>query len=150
MDAASNRSVEDMTALLERAMYAPTEGRFKVYMIDEVHMLSSTAFNAMLKTLEEPPGAEVHPRDHGPAEGPGHGALALPSVQPPQHDPAGSSPMETILQAEGIEYEVGALRLLAEGARGSMRDGLSLLDQAIAPTAAALRGGCSPCATCSG
>ena len=55
MDAASNRSVEDMTALLERAMYAPTVGRFKVYMIDEVHMLSSTAFNAMLKTLEEPP-----------------------------------------------------------------------------------------------
>ena len=55
MDAASNRSVEDMTALLERAMYAPTQGRFKVYMIDEVHMLSSTAFNAMLKTLEEPP-----------------------------------------------------------------------------------------------
>ena len=55
MDAASNRSVEDMTQLLERAMYAPTEGRFKVYMIDEVHMLSSTAFNAMLKTLEEPP-----------------------------------------------------------------------------------------------
>ena len=55
MDAASNRSVEDMTQLLERAMYAPTEGRFKVYMIDEVHMLSSTAFNAMLKTSKSRP-----------------------------------------------------------------------------------------------
>jgi DNA polymerase-3 subunit gamma/tau len=55
MDAASNRSVDEMTALLERAVYAPSNARFKVYMIDEVHMLTSHAFNAMLKTLEEPP-----------------------------------------------------------------------------------------------
>jgi DNA polymerase-3 subunit gamma/tau len=65
MDAASNRSVDDMAALLEKAAYAPARGRYKVYMIDEVHMLTGHAFNAMLKTLEEPPGArEVHPRDH--------------------------------------------------------------------------------------
>ena len=141
MDAASNRSVEDMTALLERAMYAPTEGRFKVYMIDEVHMLSSTAFNAMLKTLEEPPEyVKFILATTDPQKVPVTVLSRCLQFSLRNMTPQGIvSHMETILQAEGIEYEVGALRLLAEGARGSMRDGLSLLDQAIAYCGGAVR-----------
>lgn len=134
MDAASNRSVEDMTALLERSMYAPTQGRFKVYMIDEVHMLSSTAFNAMLKTLEEPPEyvkfilATTDPQKV-PITVLSRCLQFNLRNMPPQ---AVVGHMEHILQVEKIDYEVPALNLLANGARGSMRDGLSLLDQAIA------------------
>ncbi len=134
MDAASNRSVEDMTQLLERAMYAPTEGRFKVYMIDEVHMLSSTAFNAMLKTLEEPPEyVKFILATTDPQKVPVTVLSRCLQFSLRNMTPAGIvEHLEHILKEEGIGAERPALRLLAEGARGSMRDALSLLDQAIA------------------
>ena len=134
MDAASNRSVEDMTALLERAMYAPTQGRFKVYMIDEVHMLSSTAFNAMLKTLEEPPEyVKFILATTDPQKVPITVLSRCLQFNLRNMTPQGIvAHMSHILQEEGIPFEEGALRVLATGARGSMRDGLSLLDQAIA------------------
>ena len=134
MDAASNRSVEDMTALLERAMYAPTEGRYKVYMIDEVHMLSTTAFNAMLKTLEEPPEyVKFILATTDPQKVPITVLSRCLQFNLRNMTPSGIvSHMSHILDTEGVAYETGALRLLAQGARGSMRDGLSLLDQAIA------------------
>lgn len=134
IDAASNRSVEEITPLLDRAVYAPTQGRYKVYMIDEVHMLSTHAFNAMLKTLEEPPE---------------HVKFILATTDPQkvpmtvlsrclQFNLRNMTPaavadhMQDILQKEGIEAEKPALMLLGKCANGSMRDGLSLLDQAIA------------------
>ncbi len=134
MDAASNRSVEDMTMLLERAMYAPTVGRFKVYMIDEVHMLTSTAFNAMLKTLEEPPEyVKFILATTDPQKVPvtvlsrclqfNLRNMTLPGIV--DH-------LSHILGLEKISFDAMGLRLIAEGARGSMRDALSLLDQAIA------------------
>lgn len=134
MDAASNRSVEDMTQLLERAMYAPTEGRFKVYMIDEVHMLSSTAFNAMLKTLEEPPEyVKFILATTDPQKVPVTVLSRCLQFSLRNMTPTGIvDHLEHILHEEGIAAERPALRLLAEGARGSMRDALSLLDQAIA------------------
>ncbi len=134
IDAASNRSVEEITPILERAVYAPTQGRYKVYMIDEVHMLSTHAFNAMLKTLEEPPE---------------HVKFILATTDPQkvpmtvlsrclQFNLRNMTPaavadhMQVILEKEGIEAEKPALLLLGKCANGSMRDGLSLLDQAIA------------------
>ncbi len=134
LDAASNRGVDEIGQLLAQAVYKPVLGRFKVYMIDEVHMLSNTAFNAMLKTLEEPPD---------------YLKFVLATTDP-QKVPAtvlsrclqfNLRPMapQTILQhlghvlsEEKIESEPGALRLVARAARGSMRDALSLTDQAIA------------------
>ncbi|MDR5771745.1 MULTISPECIES: DNA polymerase III subunit gamma/tau [unclassified Caballeronia] len=137
MDAASNRGVDEMAALLERAVYAPVDARFKVYMIDEVHMLTNHAFNAMLKTLEEPPP---------------HVKFILATTDPQKipvtvlsrclqfnlkQMPAGHvvSHLENILQQESIAFEVQALRLLSRAADGSMRDALSLTDQAIAYSA---------------
>jgi len=134
MDAASNRGVDEMAQLLEQAVYAPSNARFKVYMIDEVHMLSNHAFNAMLKTLEEPPS---------------HIKFILATTDPQKipvtvlsrcmqfnlkQMPPGQivSHLENILGQEQINFEVPALRLLAQGAQGSMRDALSLTDQAIA------------------
>ena len=137
IDAASNRSVEEMTALLERAMYAPTNARYKVYMIDEVHMLSAHAFNAMLKTLEEPPEyvkfilATTDPQKVPVTVLSRCLQFNLRNMTPE----AVASHMAHILQVEGIAAEPAALRLLGVGARGSMRDGLSLLDQAIAYSA---------------
>lgn len=137
IDAASNRSVEEMTALLERAMYAPTNARYKVYMIDEVHMLSTHAFNAMLKTLEEPPEyvkfilATTDPQKVPVTVLSRCLQFNLKNMTPE----AVAAHMAFILKEEGIEAASAALRLLAEGARGSMRDGLSLLDQAIAYSA---------------
>ena len=134
MDAASNRSVEEMTALLEQAMYAPTNARYKVYMIDEVHQLTSHAFNAMLKTLEEPPEyvkfilATTDPQKVPVTVLSRCLQFNLRNVTPQivaEH-------MAHILKEEHIEAEPAALKLLGVGARGSMRDGLSLLDQAIA------------------
>ncbi len=134
MDAASNRGVDDMTALLEKAVYAPTQGRYKVYMLDEVHQLTGHAFNAMLKTLEEPPA---------------HVKFILATTDP-QKVPvtvlsrclqfnlrqmtgtAISEHLQRILGEEQIAYEPVALQLVARAANGSMRDALSLLDQAIA------------------
>ncbi|WP_322085737.1 DNA polymerase III subunit gamma/tau [Burkholderia sp. BCC1999] len=137
MDAASNRGVDEMAALLERAVYAPVDARFKVYMIDEVHMLTNHAFNAMLKTLEEPPP---------------HVKFILATTDPQKipvtvlsrclqfnlkQMPAGHivSHLERILGEEQITFEQQALRLLARAAQGSMRDALSLTDQAIAYSA---------------
>lgn len=134
MDAASNRGVDDMTALLEKAIYAPTQGRYKVYMLDEVHQLTGHAFNAMLKTLEEPPE---------------HVKFILATTDP-QKVPvtvlsrclqfnlrqmpgqAISEHLQYILQQESIPADPTALHMIARAANGSMRDALSLLDQAIA------------------
>jgi DNA polymerase-3 subunit gamma/tau len=134
LDAASNRGVDDMTQLLERATYAPTSGRYKVYVIDEVHQLSGHAFNAMLKTLEEPPEhVKFILATTDPQKIPGHGAVALPAVQP-QADAADAHRRPPVARAggRGRAFEPAALRHLAKGAAGSMRDALSLLDQAIA------------------
>lgn len=134
MDAASNRGVDEMTSLLEKAIYAPVDARFKVYMIDEVHMLTGHAFNAMLKTLEEPPA---------------HVKFILATTDPQKipvtvlsrclqfnlkQMPAGHivDHLAHILGEEQIAFDNQALRLLAKAANGSMRDALSLTDQAIA------------------
>jgi DNA polymerase-3 subunit gamma/tau len=82
LDAASNRGIDDVQTLLEQAVYKPVQGRFKVFMIDEVHMLTTPAFNAMLKTLEEPPDYLKFMSGHDrPAKGAGHRVVALPAVQ---------------------------------------------------------------------
>ena len=134
MDAASNRSVEEMTALLEQAMYAPTNARYKVYMIDEVHQLTSHAFNARLKTLEEPPEyvkfilATTDPQKVPVTVLSRCLQFNLKNVSPQTV----AEHMAHILKEENIQAEPAALKLLGVGARGSMRDGLSLLDQAIA------------------
>jgi len=134
VDAATNTRVDEMRQLLENAIYAPTRGRFKVYVIDEVHMLSTSAFNAMLKTLEEPPE---------------HVKFILATTDPQKIPvtvlsrclqfnlkqmtaPAISGHLANILQAEDISFDQPALALIARSAGGSMRDSLSLLDQAIA------------------
>ncbi len=134
VDAATNTKVDEMRQLLENATYAPTRGRFKVYVIDEVHMLSTSAFNAMLKTLEEPPE---------------HIKFILATTDPQKipvtvlsrclqfnlkQMPMGHivEHLARILEAEQVAFEPPALRHIAKGAAGSMRDALSLLDQAIA------------------
>ena len=137
MDAASTRGIDDMVALLERAKYAPTNARFKVYMIDEVHQLTTAAFNAMLKTLEEPPEyvkfilATTDPQKVPVTVLSRCLQFNLKSLSPQ----AISHHMSDVLQKEAIPFENEALKMLAQGARGSMRDGLSLLDQAIAYSA---------------
>lgn len=137
LDAASNRGVEEMTQLLEQAVYSPGAGRFKVYMIDEVHMLTGHAFNAMLKTLEEPPP---------------HVKFILATTDPQKipvtvlsrclqfnlkQMPADSivGHLQAVLGHEEVAFEVPALRLIGQAAQGSMRDALSLTDQAIAYSA---------------
>src|ERR1041384_1942517 len=124
VDAATNTKVDEMRQLLETAQYAPTRGRYKVYVIDEVHMLSTSAFNAMLKTLEEPPE---------------HLKFILATTDPQKIPvtvlsrclqfnlkqmpaPAIVSHLQNILGQEGVTFESPALRLLAQGAHGSMRD----------------------------
>jgi DNA polymerase-3 subunit gamma/tau len=133
IDAASNTGIDNVRDLIDKAQYRPARGRSKVYLIDEVHMLSKAAFNALLKTLEEPPG---------------HVKFLLATTDPEKlpvtvlsrclqfnlkrlsrEQIAGQ--IAKILTAEGIEFDAGAVELLAEGADGSLRDGLSLLDQAI-------------------
>ncbi|MGB8437506.1 MAG: DNA polymerase III subunit gamma/tau [Burkholderiales bacterium] len=134
VDAATNTKVDEMRQLLESAVYAPTRARFKVYVIDEVHMLSTSAFNAMLKTLEEPPE---------------HVKFILATTDP-QKIPvtvlsrclqfnlkqmlpgAIAAHLQHIAKEEDVAADAGALRLIASAARGSMRDALSVLDQAIA------------------
>jgi len=134
MDAASNRGVDEMTQLLERAVYAPTSGRFKVYVIDEVHQLSGHAFNAMLKTLEEPPEhLKFILATTDPQKVPVtvlSRCLQFNLKQMPRDRIAGH--LARILEAEGVPFEAHALPLIARAAAGSMRDALSLLDQAIA------------------
>jgi len=140
MDAASNRGVDEMAQLLEQAVYAPSNARFKVYMIDEVHMLTNHAFNAMLKTLEEPP---EHVKFILATTDPQKIPVTVLSrclqfnlkQMPPGHI---VGHLENILGQEGVTFEQSALRLLAQGAHGSMRDALSLTDQAIAYAAGAV------------
>lgn len=134
VDAASRTKVEDTRELLDNVQYAPTGGRYKVYLIDEVHMLSNHSFNALLKTLEEPPP---------------HVKFLLATTEPQklpitilsrclQFNLKRMTPdlivgqLEKILDEEKLDYDKTAIHLLARGADGSMRDGLSLLDQAIA------------------
>ena len=134
MDAASNRGVEDMAALLEKAAYAPNSGRYKVYMIDEVHQLSGHAFNAMLKTLEEPPEhVKFILATTDPQKIPVTVLSRCLQFNLKQMPPAAIvDHLSRVLEAEGIAFEAAALRHLAKAAAGSMRDALSLLDQAIA------------------
>lgn len=134
MDAASNRSVDEMTALLERAVYAPSNARFKVYMIDEVHMLTSHAFNAMLKTLEEPPDyVKFILATTDPQKIPVTVLSRCLQFNLKQMTPSAiGGRLTEILGFEDIAAEPAAVQMLARAARGSMRDGLSLLDQAIA------------------
>ncbi|RFC37718.1 MAG: DNA polymerase-3 subunit gamma/tau [Candidatus Nitrotoga sp. SPKER] len=134
LDAASNTGIDNMREVLDNAQYLPTLGRYKVYLIDEVHMLSKAAFNSMLKTLEEPPA---------------HVKFILATTDPQKIPvtvlsrclqfnlkqlPPGLivSHLEYVLGQEDITFEIAALSLLARAAQGSMRDALSLLDQAIA------------------
>ena len=134
LDAASNRGVDEIQQLLEQAAYKPVQGRFKVFMIDEVHMLSNTAFNAMLKTLEEPPEylkfvlATTDP----------HKVPVTVLSRCLQFNLRPMAPetivehLTQVLADEQVQADVQSLRLLARAARGSMRDALSLTDQAIA------------------
>ena len=140
MDAASNRGVDDMAALLEKAAYAPSSARFKVYMIDEVHMLSTQAFNSMLKMLEEPPPhVKFILATTDPQKIPvtilsrclQFNLKQMPVALIIEH-------LEKVLAAEKVSYEPVALRVLAKAAQGSMRDALSLTDQAIAYAAGAV------------
>jgi DNA polymerase-3 subunit gamma/tau len=134
VDAASRTKVDDTRELLDNVQYSPTRGRYKVYLIDEVHMLSTHSFNALLKTLEEPPP---------------HVKFLLATTDPQKlpvtvlsrclqfnlkRMPVGqiADHMKLLLEKEGIAFEPAGLRLVAQAADGSMRDGLSLLDQLIA------------------
>src|SRR6266513_3604094 len=134
LDAASNTGIDNMREILDNARYAPTVGRYKVYLIDEVHMLSKAAFNSMLKTLEEPPE---------------HVKFVLATTDPqkipvtvlsrclqfnlkPLSPALIAARVAQILDAESIAYDEGGIALIARAAQGSVRDALSLLDQAIA------------------
>jgi DNA polymerase-3 subunit gamma/tau len=143
IDAASNTGVDDVREVIDNAQYMPSRGRVKVYLIDEVHMLSKSAFNALLKTLEEPPA---------------HVKFLLATTDPQKlpvtvlsrclqfnlkrlDEQQIQGQIAKILEAEGIAVEPGATRQLSKAADGSLRDGLSLLDQAIAYTGASASGG---------
>lgn len=134
LDAASNTQVDNMRELLENAMYAPTTGRYKVYIIDEVHMLSKSAFNAMLKTLEEPPEhvkfilATTDPQKIPVTVLSRCLQFNLKNIAPPLI----TSRLAFVLGEESIAFEADALHLIARAAQGSLRDALSLTDQAIA------------------
>ena len=140
LDAASNRGVDEVQALLEQAVYKPVQGRFKVFMIDEVHMLTNTAFNAMLKTLEEPPDylkfvlATTDPQKVPVTVL----SRCLQFNLRPMAPETIREHLSEVLGQESVNAEPQALRLLARAARGSMRDALSLTDQAIAFGAGAL------------
>lgn len=133
VDAASRTKVEDTRDLLDNAQYAPNRGKYKIYLIDEVHMLSGHSFNALLKTLEEPPPhvkfllATTDPQKIPVTVLSRCLQFNLKRLLPEQI----STQMASILDQEQIEYDMPALRQLARAADGSMRDGLSLLDQAI-------------------
>jgi DNA polymerase-3 subunit gamma/tau len=134
VDAASRTKVDDTRELLDNVQYAPTRGRYKVYLIDEVHMLSGHSFNALLKTLEEPPPhvkfllATTDPQKLPVTVLSRCLQFSLKRLTPEQIE----AQFRRILDAEKIVYDDASLALLARGADGSMRDGLSLLDQAIA------------------
>jgi len=134
LDAASNRGVDEVQQLLEQAIYKPVQGRFKVFMIDEVHMLSNTAFNAMLKTLEEPPEyLKFVLATTDPQKVP---VTVLSRCLQFNLRPIAPEIIEAhllhVLELESIASEPAGVKLLAQAARGSMRDALSLTDLAIA------------------
>jgi len=141
IDAASNTGIDDVRDVIENAQYSPARGRFKVYLIDEVHMLSKPAFNALLKTLEEPPPhvkfllATTDPQKLPVTVLSRCLKFNLKRLLPAQI----TGQMRHILDAEGIVFEADALAELARAADGSLRDGLSLLDQAIAYGAGSVR-----------
>ena len=141
LDAASNRGVDEVQALLEQAVYKPVQGRFKVFMIDEVHMLTNTAFNAMLKTLEEPPEylkfvlATTDPQKVPVTVL----SRCLQFNLRPMAPDTIREHLRKVLLTEQVQADVPSLRLLARAARGSMRDALSLTDQAIAFGSGALQ-----------
>ncbi len=134
MDAASNRKIEDIRELIEHTKYKPGIGRYKIFIIDEVHMLTNEAFNALLKTLEEPPEyvkfilATTDPLKLPPT--------ILSRVQHFRFNKIPESTIETYLQKilaeENVDFEPEALRLIVKNAKGSVRDSLTILDQAIA------------------
>ena len=134
VDAASRTKVEDTRDLLDNVLYAPTRGRYKIYLIDEVHMLSAHSFNALLKTLEEPPAhvkfllATTDPQKIPVTVLSRCLQFNLKQLTPQQI----RGHLEYVLEHESIAYEAGAVRSLARSAHGSLRDGLSLLDQGIA------------------
>ncbi len=134
LDAASNRGVDEVQSLLEQAVYKPVQGRFKVFMIDEVHMLTNTAFNAMLKTLEEPPEyLKFVLATTDPQKVPATVlSRCLQFNLRPMAPETVLAHLVQVLAAENVSAEPQALRLLSRAARGSMRDALSLADQAIA------------------
>ena len=134
IDAASNTGIDNIREVLENAQYAPTAGKYKVYIIDEVHMLSKSAFNAMLKTLEEPPGhvkfilATTDPHKVPITVLSRCLQFVLRNMTPAQV----SGHLARVLDSEQIAYDQASLALIGRAANGSMRDALSLLDQAIA------------------
>ena len=134
VDAASNTQVDNMRDLLDNSQYAPTQGQFKIYIIDEVHMLSKSAFNAMLKTLEEPPEhVKFILATTDPQKVPVTVLSRCLQFNLKQMPSASISEyMEKILKEEAINYEINAIYLIAKSANGSMRDALSILDQGIA------------------
>ena len=140
IDAASNTGIDNVRDLIDNAQYAPTRGRYKVYLIDEVHMLSKPAFNALLKTLEEPPPhvkfllATTDPQKLPVTVLSRCIKFNLKRLTPEQI----VGQMQSILRAEGIVFDDEAIDVLARAADGSLRDGLSLLDQAIAHGGGAL------------
>lgn len=141
LDAASNRGVDEVQSLLEQAVYKPVQGRFKVFMIDEVHMLTGHAFNAMLKTLEEPPEylkfvlATTDPQKVPVTVL----SRCLQFNLRPMAPETVQEHLSHVLEAEHVPADPGSLRLLSRAARGSMRDALSLTDQAIAFGGGALK-----------
>jgi DNA polymerase-3 subunit gamma/tau len=134
LDAASNRSIDEIRDLIERAAYKPSVGRFKVFMIDEAHQLTKDAFNALLKTLEEPPDylkfvlATTDPEKMLPTVL----SRCLQFNLRPMAPEVVHAHLKAVLEAELVPVDAGSLRLLSRAARGSMRDALSLTDQAIA------------------
>jgi len=141
LDAASNTGIDNMREILDNARYAPTAGRYKVYLIDEVHMLSKPAFNSMLKTLEEPPD---HVKFVLATTDPQKIPITVLSrclqfnLKPLGPELVGAR-LDHILAAENVAHDAASVALIARAAQGSMRDGLSLLDQAIAYGGGALQ-----------
>jgi DNA polymerase-3 subunit gamma/tau len=140
LDAASNRGIDEIRDLLERAAYKPSVGRFKIFMIDEAHQLTKDSFNALLKTLEEPPAylkfvlATTDPEKMLPTVL----SRCLQFNLRPMASETVDAHLKQVLAAEDVAYDEASIRLLARAARGSMRDALSLADQAIAYAGGAL------------
>ena len=134
VDAASRTGVDDMRELLDSVQYKPANARFKIYLIDEVHMLSKSSFNALLKTLEEPPPHVMFLMATTEVEKVPKTVLSrclqlnlkvIPEAKIQLH-------LKSLLDLESIEYDEESIALIADSAQGSVRDGLTLLDQAIA------------------